>query len=138
MGVKAKARNRILFLNPGQVVYSLNHTDLIELKVCLFDCKMFCVNNNMKIKTIIKISYPLNQRVAGQVNFRLLLESPQRRKTGSRDGMTGCVCDLFSVMRFIMTKERLLAIKSKHCRGKTAQNWGWDRTRARGFWCLGG
>lgn len=81
MGVKAKARNRILFLNPGQVLYSLYHTDLIELKVCLFDCKMFCVNNNMKRKTVIKILYPLNQRVAGQVNFRLLLGSPQCRKT---------------------------------------------------------
>lgn len=81
MGVKAKARNRILFLNPGQVLYSLYHTDLIELKVCLSDCKMFCVNNNTKIKTVIKIPYPLNQRVAGQVNVRVLLESPQCRKT---------------------------------------------------------
>lgn len=51
VGVKGKARNRILFLNPGQVLYSLDHTDLIALKVRLFfGCKMFRYQQNHENK----------------------------------------------------------------------------------------
>lgn len=84
MGVKGKAGNRMLFLNPGQVLYSLDQTDLIALKACLFDCKMFCVANNRKIKTGIKIPYPPNPRVAGQVNLKALNVG----RLSSCDGMT--------------------------------------------------
>lgn len=75
MWVKGKARNRILVLNPGQILYSLDYTDLIALKVCLFGCKMFHVNNKKILKTVIKIAELPNQRLTGQVNFRLLLKA---------------------------------------------------------------
>lgn len=76
MGVKGKAQNRILFLNPGQVSNLLEYADLIAVKVCLFHVK-----NNVKIKTVIKILHPPNQTLAGQVNLGLLLVALEFRET---------------------------------------------------------
>lgn len=88
VGIEGKARNRILLLNPGQGLYSLDYTNLIALNVCLLVC-LFRVKNNGKIKTVTKIPYPPNQRLAGQVNFRWLPRSPTAQEDWSScDGMT--------------------------------------------------
>lgn len=55
---------------------------LIALEVCLFDDSMFCVNNDMKVRLVIKISVSSKSKAcrAGQEDFRLLLQSQEHRK----------------------------------------------------------
>lgn len=121
--VKGKARNRILFLNPGQVLSSLDYNDRIALEVCLFGCKMFCVSNQMIMKTVINTLDPPNQRLAGQVhlNYYWKPDHVGRLKLLWRKDLD--MCDLVCATGFIMIKEWRLAIRSKHCKGKIVQNW---------------
>lgn len=121
------ARNRILFLNPGQLLRRAITLTWLHSKWAFGAGKRFCVNNAtnsyVQARTSKANAWGGVGGGEGWLNLRGQLWHPKSRGIPKFLGICVCVCDLFSAMRSSGI-ETIRLSKSQHCQNSNNSSWG--------------